>query len=332
MKRIAILTILVFFSIISIGQIKSQKIKAKDSYIHNSTNIRFPLQIENFNRIEINAFDKKKTNIGVTYKNSDLKGETLFTVYLYPAGKANDNRLRNEYINSMQSVANFSKNGINAIQYSVFYKNSGYKINGFKAEINSFDSKSSLSIFECGKWFFKVRITSENLDSLQIINLENKVLEFFNPTKLVKDSPLNPKADISFARTAFSDSTLLGSAMGSAFKKLSWALENVDSLERASGFPGMYLELHIESLKEFVEFEKKHPKISKTKNTENYLNELNKIIESGFLAEFIMEQYGMIMIVPENRTFDYSGFEMWKKENPITIDLIQRFYEIWFRD
>lgn len=145
-------------------------------------------------------------------------------------------------------------------------------------------------------------------------------------------SHLNPKADINFAKAAFVDSLMLGSAMGSAFKKLEWVMDNVDSLERASGFPGLYLEMHIASLKEFTEFEKKHPDFSKAKRTEQYLTELNSIIDNGFLEEFIMEQYDMIMIVPDNLEFDFEGFDKWKKENPINIDLNERFYVIWFSE
>ncbi len=98
------------------------------------------------------------------------------------------------------------------------------------------------------------------------------------------------------SKAAFVDSLMLGSAMGSAFKKNEWVMDNVDSLERASGFPGLYLEMHIASLKEFTEFERKHPDLSKTKRTEQY------------------------------------GFDKWKIDNPININLNERFYMIRFRE
>jgi len=312
------------------AQMSPKKIKAKADYKHTATGFNFPLAIDQYNRMDIYAFDKKKQNIGITYKTSDLK--TIVSIYLYPAGSGTEDRLRNEYLKSMQSVANISENGVHAEQFAVSYKSGDYKINGFKANIKDTDKKSSLSVFECGQWFFKIRITSEVLDTLDMKQTEQKILDLYEPTRLVKISHLNPKADISFAKAAFVDSLMLGSAMGSAFKKIEWAMDNIDSLERASGFPGLYLDMHIVSLKEFTEFGKKHPDFSKTKRTEKYLAELNSIINNGFLEEFIMEQYNMIMIVPENLEFDFEGFDKWKINNPISINLNERFYVIWYNE
>ena len=72
--------------------------------------------------------------------------------------------------------------------------------------------------------------------------------------------------------------------------------------------------------------------MSKTKRTTEYIAELNSIIDNGFLEEFIMEQFDMVMIVPEKLEFDFIGFNKWKKENPIKINLNERFYVISFED
>jgi hypothetical protein len=329
--RKSILILIAFTISLSIqAQMNPKKIKSKVDYTHAATGFIFPIAIDQYNRADIYTFDKNKQNVGITYKTSDFK--TIVSIYLYPAGAGTEDRLRNEYLKSMQSVANISENGVHAEQYAVSYKNGDYKINGFKANINDIDKKSSLNVFECGEWFFKIRITSEVLDTLGMKQTEQKILDLYEPTRLVKMSHLNPKADISFTKAAFVDSLMLGSAMGSAFMKLKWAMDNIDSLERASGFPGLYLDMHIASLKGFTEFEKKHPDFSKTKRTEEYLTELNSIIASGFLEEFIMEQFDMIMIVPDNLEFDFAGFDKWEIDNPISINLNERFYVIWFSE
>ncbi len=312
------------------AQLSPKKIKAKADYRHVATGFTFPLTIDQYDRADIYAFDNKKQNVGITYKTSDLR--TIVSIYLYPAGPGTEDRLRNEYLKSIQSVANISERGVHAEQFPVSYKNGDYKINGFKANIKDIYKKSSLSVYECGQWFFKIRISSEVLDTVGMKQAEQKILDLYEPTRLVKISHLNPKADISFAKAAFVDSLMLGSAMGSSFKKLEWAMENIDSFERASGFPGLYLDMHIASLKGFTEFEKEHTDFTKTKRTEKYLAELNSIINNGFLEEFIMEQYNMIMIVPENLEFDFELFDKWKLENPISINLNERFYVIWFSE
>jgi len=332
MKTLTIFSITLLSSSFWINaQYQPKKITSREEYTHNSTSITFPLKIQKYNRSEIYAFDRKKTNIGVNYEYKETNGNTKFTIYIYPAGSGIEDRLRNEYSLSMKSVASFSVNGVSAIQHAISYFNSGYKINGFKAEFIDKSSKSNLSIFECGNWFFKVRVTSDILDSTELANLDSGILNYFNPVRLVQVSHLKSKASIYFNKSAFIDSLMLGSAMGSAYKKIEWAIENVDSLERASGFPDMYLDLQIESLKGFVNFEKDHPDFSKSKFTKDYLAQLNLIIDSGYIKEFVLEQFNMIMIIPENTVCDFEGFKNWKLENPININLQERFYHIMYK-
>lgn len=330
-----ILILFVFAGMHCNAQTYSQpkKINTKGDYVHSQTQLIFPVKIDDYERLDIYSFDKKKINVGVTYEKRKNSGKTTLSVYLYPAGSGTDSRLRDEYSFSLQSIANVSDKGVHAIQNYVFFKKDGFKINGYNAWIvnESNLTKSVLSVYECGKWFFKIRITTDVLDSLGIDSLRNKTLNWFQPTILVKNAPLNPKADIYFAKAAFCDSIMIGSTMGCALKKLEWALDNVDSLERASGFPDLYIGMHIEAIKAFVNFEKEH-NFSKSQTTSDYLKELNSIIDAGFLKEFIMQQYSMIMITPENMTFDFNAYEEWKLTHPINIDLNKRFFAISFSD
>lgn len=186
-----------------------------------------------------------------------------------------------------------------------------------------------MSVYECGTWFFKLRLTTEENDSIQILNLEKKVLETFDPSHLTEQKRLHPKAGIYFSKTAFQDSIMLGSAMGSAFKKIEWVTDNVPEKERASGFPGHYLEMQLASFNAFVAFDEKYD-YKKSEYTQNYLNQVNFLIESKFLDEFIMEEFSMVMIVPENHEFDFDGYEKWKAKNEIEINLNELFYVIAF--
>ena len=217
------------------AQLKPKKIKSKSDYIHSATGFIFPLTVNEFNRESIYAFDKKKKDVGITYKANDLK--TTISIYLYPAGAGTEDRLRNEYLKSMQSVANISDNGIKAEQHAISFKNENYKLNGFKSNIKDLDKESSLCVYECGEWFFKIRLSSEALDSSGMNQIEKEFLDLYKPTRLVKQSKLHPKASVYFAKTAFVDSLMLGSAMGSAYKKIDWAFENVDSLEARQRIP-----------------------------------------------------------------------------------------------
>lgn len=330
-KRFIVLLFATLIGITANSQdlIKPKLIKSKGNYTHKYSKTNFPKLIDGkYEQKEIYAFDRKKKNIGVTYENREKDQKTNFTIYIYPAGNGSEGRLRNEYLASMQSVANLTNNGLGATQFPVKFKGLNFNCNGFKATFETNNKEySQLSLYECGIWFFKLRLTTEIKDSVQISDIETKILSRINPSRLTGLKTLNPKADVYFAKAVFQDSILLGSAMGSAYKKIEWALENVSEKERASGFPDLYLEMHIEALKEFTAFEKKY-NFNKSEFTKNYLEELNSIIEAGFLDEFVFEQFSMIMISPKNHEFDFDDFEKWKEINNPTIDLNKLFYVV----
>lgn len=307
-----------------------KQLKFKNGFEHKFSETEFPQTLENgFELTEVYAFDKKKQNIGVTYKKKTEPTGKL-NIYIYPAGDGTEDRLGSEYITSMQSVANLKDNGLWATQYPVKFEGKNYDCNGFKADFKSDNQETSnLSVYECGTWFFKIRLTTKEKDSIQISKLENKIIETFDPSHLIAQNKLNPKADIYFAKVAFQDSILLGSAMGSAYKKLEWVMDNVPERERASGFPGHYLEMQLASFNEFVAFDKKYD-YKKTDYTQNYLNQVNSLIDSGYLDEFIMKEFSMVMIIPEKHEFDFDGYEKWRQKNEIEINLNELFYVISF--
>jgi len=329
-KLTLLILLLLSYNLVAFGQPRTnpKKIRVNGNYLHAPTKTTFPERLYDFQLKSIYSFDKKDLNIGVTYDAESGNQTTTISIYIYPANDGSEGRLRNEYVNSLQSIANHTRNGLNATQYPVRFTGEKYICNGYKAEIKLQDKElSQLILYECGTWFFKLRITSNQLDTSAISMLEEQIIKTFDPSRFTALKPLNLKADMYFSKAAFRDSTMLGSTMGSGLKKLEWAMDNIDENERASGFPDLYLYMHIASLMEVVKFDKER-NISKSELTQLYLDELNSIINSGFIAEFIMEQFGMIMIVPEDVIFDFDGFEEWKQTNKITIDLNEKFYVI----
>jgi hypothetical protein len=304
---------------------QSKVLKAENDYIHFKTKTNFPLKIGAYNRGTIISFNKGRDDIAVSYSNQSINGKTTFTVFIRPAGSGTEGRLRNEFLSSVRSITYINKPG-NKIQYNpVEFKKDGYKVNGFRAEINDNNGRSDLLVYECGTWFFKLRVTSQNPDSSEIARLEYNITALFCPTDFVRQAPLNIQANIHIGAGAFTDSLMLGLIMGSALKKAEWAIDNIDSLERISGFPDLYLDLHRASLLESVKFEKDHLSIPRTKSTDDYLTQLHSIIDNGFLDEFIMRQFDMIMIVPQDQKFDFTKYDTWEKTNPVKISLKQNY-------
>lgn len=316
-----------FFQIVTA---QSRVINAKGDYIHQKTSTKFPTKIEDFTRTTVISFDNSKENIGVSYSNQNSNEKTTFSIFIYPSGNGVEGLLRSEFLNSLRAITFINKPGNIIKKYPIEYKKDGYIVNGFKARINDNNNKSDLLVYQCGLWFLKIRVSTQSLDSLKITNLEKKITDIYNPSLFVRQAPLNIKADIHFGSAAFRDSLMLGCVMGSALKKVEWAIDNVDSLERISGFPDIYLELQRASLLEFVKFEKDHPTMSRSQSTIDYLDQLESIINSGFLNEFIMQQFDMLLKVPPDIKLDFNKFKEWGKTKSIKINLNSPFALVFY--
>ena len=223
------------------GQSRTQpkKINAKENYSHSPTHFNFPKSLfGDYHRESVYSFDRKNKNIGVTYGKNKNGERTMFSIYLYPAGDGIEGRLRKEYQNSMQSVVETTKKGLHATQYAVQHKGEKYTCNGFEAIFTTEKNDlSQLTVFESGTWFYKIRMTSSQNDTVLLSDLKTEILQVFDPTVLTDLALLDEKVSVYFAKAAFRDSILLGSAMGSAYGKIEWIMENVDEKERATGLP-----------------------------------------------------------------------------------------------
>jgi hypothetical protein len=325
MKSKLILFILLTQTFFQIVTAQSRVINTKDDYFHQKTRTKFPTKIEDFTRSTVIALDNSKDNIGVSYSNQNSSGKTTFTIFIYPSENGVEGLLRSEFLNSLKAITFINKPGNMIKKYPIEYKKDGYTVNGFKARINDNNNKSELLVYQCGFWFLKIRVSTQSLDSLEMVALETEIINIYSPTIFVKQAPLNIKADIRFGKAAFTDSLMLGCVMGSALKKVEWAIENVDSLERVSGFPDIYLDLQKASLLEFAKFAKDHPTMSRSQSTIDYLTQLNEIIDGGFLNEFIMNQFDMLLKVSPEINLDFNKFEEWEKTKSIKINLNSHF-------
>ena len=121
-------TLLIILSVLgqtSYAQTHGQprQLKVKGTYVHSPTMTEFPENLGGYQRQSVYSFDKKKENISSTYKS----GQTTLSVYLYPAGDGSEGRLRNQYSQAMQDMANVLKSGLHAQQGYKYFKKDGYK-------------------------------------------------------------------------------------------------------------------------------------------------------------------------------------------------------------
>jgi len=89
---ITLFTFLIFSFCWSQPRTNPKKLKAKGNYEHSRTLTQFPEILDDFERQSIFSFDKKNTNIGVTYERQDLeiKQQFQFTFILLVLGRKTD--------------------------------------------------------------------------------------------------------------------------------------------------------------------------------------------------------------------------------------------------
>lgn len=314
----------------AVGQERSSPklIKSKGDFTHNATGTNFPEQIDNYPRKSIYSFTQQDDNIEVTYESPD---ETSFAIKIYPAGDGTEGRLRNEYLKTLQTISNAANKSIEFEQGPIHRVGTKYRCNGFEAVFKQKhkDEIVLLDLFECGTWFLRIKITSRDLDSSRILALEEKLLNQYDPTRFTELKPLNLKSDFIVAPALGKDRERAKYVLKSGFKKLEWANKNVPEDERASGFPDLYLNMHIEAFKEFAEC--KDENFTPGNDIARFISDINKVIKANYLPEFIMKQYSMVMIVPENMKLDFEGFAKWEDENKISMDMLRSYYIIVYR-
>ena len=287
-----ILFIVILFAIIP-NNYAQKKIRAKGDYTHPSTNFVFPSQLDNFRRAAIYSFDSKRENIGVVYENQFSM--TTVSLYIYPAGDGYEDRLRSEFIKSLQEIANYTRKGIDINQQPVQYEGD-YICNGFNAIIKDNRTYNSLTLYECGRWFFKIRITSDGSNAAHLSDFEQKIIRQYEPSQLTALNPFKSQAKVHIAPGTLNDTILFGSVAGFTLKKLEWALDSVSEKERASGFPSIHIGMHIAALKAFLNYRiEKRPNTVTTEEIKKMIDEVQEISDNGFLEAYILDQYDMLL-------------------------------------
>ncbi len=306
-----------------------KKIKARGDYTHKATGTIFPASIDKYKRKELSTFDRQKNDVDARYEYANFAGKTRVTVYVYPAGPATDARFREEFLNCVFAVSYAAGKQIQDKYTYIPYKKDGYNIAGFSATFEQQGSeKTYLELYECGNWFLKIRVTSSILDSIGITRLSRQFVDTFNPVHLVQSAPLSLQTSVSVSKEAFNDELFLACTIASGLTQVKWVENNVDSMERISGFPGLHLGMYEAGIKGFLSFADTNTTMKVYPDTKKYIDQFHALLDSEFLDEFLLEEYNEVMIVPGNKVFNFASYHQWKMTHPIKIDIHHRYYEL----
>jgi hypothetical protein len=200
----------------------------------------------------------------------------------------------------------------------------GYKVLGLSASISTEYNNTVLVLFECGKYFLKYRVSSATADTNILKDISNKLIDKFSPIDIVKKQPLLQGVDVHISPAITTDTICLFAIFAAVKSKIDWVYKNVDSLERCSGFPSLYFEEQKTSIDSMLN---KWESLKHNNSRYNkFFDDLVMIRKSGYLNEFICDQYWSTLLLPDNIKLDWDNYEIWKRRNNPTVKLVGQYY------
>ena len=321
MRKTIILLLIIVFPCMCYSQPRMRKIKVKDDiYLHSQTGFAFPKEINGFNRKGIVSFDKKNENVEANYVNGSKK----VSLIVYPAHDGYEDRLRREFLITLQSIMTYENvEGQDFRIQCVSHQSGQHLIHGLSAKFNFRGHESLFSLYECGHWWMKFRITDGIQQESSLDSLERRLRDSLNPEVLINSKPLSDSVSLYFQKSAFRDSLMLGCVMGQAYAKLDWINNNLDSLEFQTGIPSSYLDYHLAGIDGALEFAQKHPNMKSSPATNSMLDFIIAVKKEGYLEEMFDENYMGCLIMPDNLILDTDGYHKWLKDHPFNRDLLR---------
>ncbi len=302
------------------------------NFLHTETQTLFPYNMGEFERKQIISYPNDPGKLSVIYTTH--KEKSTFVINLTPTKEGTEGRLRNEYLKEIRKLSKEEDTDSLPVPNILKYIGHTYVCNGVQG---IFVNRKSLSVaqcavFECGTWMLGIKLKTSDLDSAQHARLEENLMLYFNPSRYTALSPLNLKSNVGFESEVMKDTETSSAMVNSAFKKLDWASRYVSSNERHSGFPDIYLAMHVASLSEYLRIMEKRITTIRNPNSIRFFEDLNAIKLAGFLPEFIMEEYDRVMIVPDDIQLNFEAYRQWKQSREIRSGLKEKKYTITYRN
>lgn len=298
-------------------------------YSHIPSRTTFPAYFGEYKRSKIVGEDTSD-QINVMYRVQPKVKKPSFIITISRSEEALEGRLRNEYRNDIQKVAEVEKLPL-PLPEIVREVGGTYTCYGV---IGTFVLKDStltqLRVYECGTWMMKVLFSTSFTNPKELETFANSVIRKFDPTRLTEINPLNTNASISFDRELLVDTVFTSPMVASGLSKVEWARKNVWPREKASGFPDLYFSMHLHAIDTYLaEAAKKNLTYSATASA--YYKDLKTIKEAGFLPEFIMDQFSGIVIVSPAIRLNFDAYYKWLETKKLTVNLNKPWYNIVYR-
>lgn len=302
----------------------------KSNYLHPETKTLFPYDLGQFERKQIIAYPNDPGKLLAIY--SDKSGKSSIVLSLTPTQDAKEGRLRNEYLKEIRKLSKEVENISLPKPQVLKFRGRNFSNNGVSGTYYNKKEIAQVTVYECGAWLLGMKVKTQGVDSLNFAKMTEELTQQFNPSRYTALSPLNLKSNVEFNREAMKDTVMSSALANSAFKKMNWAADNVGVRERHSGFPDIYLNMHIAALEEYMRIQGRKKSLSKSAAASEFYNDILALKNADFLAEYIMEQYEEVMNVPPNTKLDFEAYRQWKQGKTIRTRLTDNRYTIIYRN
>lgn len=346
-KKIFLTLSLLFATVFAQQRQKPINLLVKEDFPHPSTSVIFPVLWSGFQREAIFSYDQQNKHVAVSYvQQKTKKTKTTITLYLYPQIYI-DNQMQRDAFASYEYALNQSSNRGTELQpqfgnlsndqvkvhyiYSTFDHSMG-QADFFKG-IKYTEKKSLLSIYECGGWTFKIRISSDDMTKDQLVELKNKIEAYFSILDIASRQPLpiEKVPNTLLSAVVKRDSMMIHATIAAAEAKINWLEENLEKKELLAGFNDMDIRSEVHSIEKMLIFYKAHEKDwPMHDDTKKYFSEMIRIADNGRIKDYIYYKYNGLINYPEGaqKKDDYVQFRI---DKDISENVNEIFYKLYYK-
>lgn len=347
-KKKLLLVFLLLSAILFSQQRKSPTdLKVKGDFTHPSTSVVFPALWSGFQRESVYSYDLQNNHLAIGYvQQKDKKNRTAITLYIYPK-KSIDNQILRDSFSAYEYALNQNSNKGTDLKpsfgsisndqvkihyiYSIFDHSMGSP--DFFRGTKYTAKQSLLSIYECGGWSFKIRVSSDDMTKDQLAELKDKIENYFELLSIATKRPLpiEKTPDIILSPVVKRDSMMMNSTIAAAQSKIEWLGKNLEKRELLTGFNDMKIESEVYAIEKMLEFYKTHEKDwPMHDDTKKYFTEMLRIADNDRIKDHIYDKYNGLINYEEgfSKKDDYIQFKIDKDISENTNEL---FYKIFYR-
>lgn len=299
------------------------------NYIHTPSQTTFPIYMGEYKRSKVLG-ESNSDQINVMYRLPSKAKKPSFIITISRSEDAVEGRLRNEYRNDIQKVAEVEKLPLPlpTVLREVGNKYTCYGVAGTFTLADS--TLTQLRVYECGTWMMKILFSTLYTKQNQLEAFADSIVRRLDPTRLTSLTPLNTNASISFERELLIDTVFTPAMIAAGMSKVEWAQKNVWPREKASGFPDLYFNMHVHAIDTYLE-EAAKKNLTSSATAAAYYKDLKAIKEAGFMSEFIMDQFSGIVIISPAIRLDFNRYYKWLETQKLTVNLNKPWYNIVYR-